>query len=64
MCNNRNGNLLPLPRFNLPNRTCLTLIIDRVDIKNAGSYIDPFITVSVKGISVYITQSVLILNKP
>ena len=43
----RNGYLLPPPVFEKMH--CLTLVIEKLAIKNAGTYIDPFLQVSVKG---------------
>ena len=42
------GNLLP-PISPAPGKTALTVRIEKMGIKHAADYIDPFITVSVKG---------------
>jgi hypothetical protein len=44
-----NGYLLPPPVFDQPNKTCLSIVIEKIDIKDAGFYIDPFLKISVKG---------------
>ena len=45
----QNGYLLPPPVFEQKNTNSLSIIIEKMDIEDAGSYIDPFLQVSVKG---------------
>jgi len=52
------GDLLPKPRFKTPNSTCISICINRVNLKNAGSFIDPFIKAYISDPSGYCKSSI------
>ena len=43
-----NGTLLPPPEM-VPGKTLVTMRIEEIGLKDASQYIDPFITITVKG---------------
>ena len=52
--NGGNGTVLPRP-LPVSGMTLLSVTIDKISLKDAGQYLDPFISVSVRGMLVVTT---------